>query len=266
MKSGATVVGIPQRRRPTISVALIAVAALAAGAASLGVIIGILLPAVGAVRAAGHKHSCKTNLQRIGEALSQYEAEYGTLPPAFVADATGRPMHSWRVLLLPYLDEEGLSVQYNLDLPWDDPRNLQLAKSVPAVFACPADPNARSLGESNYMVIVGPSTLFPGKSSKRIRDVVDDLSTTLVVVETPAEGVPWTQPTDLTVDKMQFVINGQIGKEVGSSHPGGASVLMADGNVHFLSELLPADYLSGMSTIDGDETIPNMVLNTSGAW
>ena len=266
LDAGEVVVGIPHQRRSVWMIIMLVLGSVVGGAAALSLVVSLLVPAVSVARSAAHKHTCRSNLERISQALFEYEAEHGTLPPAFIADATGRPMHSWRVLLLKYLDEEGLSVQYDMNQPWDSPHNLAIAKSMPAVFACPSAADARRLGESNYMVIVGPASLFPGKTAKAIADVQDDPSTTLAVVETPVNGVPWTQPVDLSIENMQFLINGQFGRELGSEHTGGAHAMMVDGAVYFLSDLIPADYLSGMTTIDGGELIPSSVLEAEAGW
>jgi len=76
-----------------------------------------LFPAIGAARTMVYKRSCESNLVKIGLALRAYEAAHGTLPPAYIPDASGKPMHSWRVLILPYLDEQGLYSRYDLTSP-----------------------------------------------------------------------------------------------------------------------------------------------------
>ncbi|MEO8497518.1 MAG: DUF1559 domain-containing protein, partial [Planctomycetota bacterium] len=121
------------RRRP-ISAGMIVLLAFG-GLASVGLVATIafvaLFPAIGAARTMVHKRSCQSNLIQIGMALRAYEAAHGTLPPAYIPDASGKPMHSWRVLILPYLNEDGLYRRYNFDEPWDGPNNLQLAGHMP---------------------------------------------------------------------------------------------------------------------------------------
>ena len=238
------------------TVILVTIGAVLAGAAAMGLIVAFLFPAFGMARNLAHSHNCDQNLTRIGLALQAYEAENGTLPPAFVPGPDGKPMHSWRVLLLPYLDEHGLFSNYDFSQPWDSVHNQQLAKRMPRVFACPADPDSQSLGESNYMVVVGPATMFPGGTARSTDMIGDDLDSTIAVVEVPIFGVNWLAPEDLAVEKMQFTINGGFGREMGSYHPEGAHVLMADGNVKFLNEALPPDFIEGMSTVNGGELIP----------
>lgn len=260
LEEDEVIVGIPHRQRSVLKIVMLVAGAIVSGVAALALLLLVISPAVSMARASAHKHSCSARLERIAAALAEYEAEHGHYPPAYVTDSAGKPMHSWRVLLLPYLGEETLYDRYDLNQPWDSPSNLEIATAMPSVYACPADPDAMALQESNYVVIVGPNTAFPGKEEVSTTDITDDVRTTITVVETPVNGVPWTQPVDLTVDKMQFAVNGFLGKEIGSHHTGGAFVLMADGRVHFLSDLVSADFLSGMTTIGGGEYIPDGVL------
>jgi hypothetical protein len=245
--------------RPGVSaktVILLTIAAVLAGAAALALVVVFLFPALGMARNLAYSHNCDQNLKRIGLALQAYELDHGTLPPAFIPGPDGKPMHSWRVLLLPYLDEDGVYSNYNFSEPWDSPANQQLATRMPSVYACPADPDSQSLGESNYMVVMGPATMFPGSASRSTESVLDDLASTILVVEVPISGTDWLEPKDLTTKKMQFSINGGLGREIGSYHLDGAHVLMADGEVKFLSDTLPSDFIEGMTTVDGGELIP----------
>jgi hypothetical protein len=255
------VVGIPYRGKSVWTILMVVAVSIVAVVAAMSIFGALVFPAVTVVRTAAHKHRCTNNLEKIAQALQLYEADHGSLPPAFVADEKGRPIHSWRVLILPYLGESGLSLRYDFNEPWDSAKNIQLTKLMPSVYACPADPDSRTLGESNYLVVVGSRTLFPGRDACSTSDITDELRTTLAVVESPARGTAWTQPADLPVENMQFMINGEFGKEIGSQHDAGAYVLMADGRVRFLSELLPADYAAGMATIAGGEPIPAELLD-----
>ena len=103
----------------------------------LGILIGLLLPAISAVQEAAKKAACSSNLHQISLAMLNYENANGHFPPAYVADEKGRPMHSWRVLILPYLEEGELYKQYNMNEPWDSPHNRTLAAKMPKVYRCP---------------------------------------------------------------------------------------------------------------------------------
>src|SRR5204863_151662 len=76
---------------------------------------------------AARRSNCKGELKQIGLALLNYREVYGCFPPAFIADESGRPMHSWRVLILPYIDHVSLYYEYRFDEPWDGPNNRKLS-------------------------------------------------------------------------------------------------------------------------------------------
>ena len=241
------------------TVVLIVIASIIAASGVFMTLLWLVFPALHGVSSSVQKMSCRANLERIAEALRQYELEHGTLPPAYIADAKGKPMHSWRVLILPQLGETGLHERYKFDEPWDGPNNILLANSMPDVFACPSDPDAKPKGETNYFVLQGPSTLFPGATAMSSRQSRDDPSMTILVVESPVAGTLWLQPKDLDATRMKFAINGAVSGEIGSVHggdPGGATVVTMDGKAKFLSELFPDDYLEGMSTANGGEDVP----------
>ncbi len=77
------------------------------------------------------------NLEKIAAALNAYAADHGTYPPPSVAGPANQKMHSWRVLILPYLDEKDLYAQYDLTKPWDDPQNMSMAYQIPARLQSP---------------------------------------------------------------------------------------------------------------------------------
>lgn len=87
-------------------------------------------PALVAAQQASAKRTCTSNLKKIGQALLAYHSQNGSFPPAYTVDSSGKKLHSWRALILPYLgpSEMALYQQLNLDLAWDDPRNMMVAK------------------------------------------------------------------------------------------------------------------------------------------
>ena len=80
--------------------------------------------------------ACKMNLKLLAIALHNYHDTYGAFPPAYVADASGKPMHSWRVLILPHMEQLALYERYNFNEPWDGPNNILLANEMPDIFRC----------------------------------------------------------------------------------------------------------------------------------
>jgi prepilin-type processing-associated H-X9-DG protein len=229
---------------------LAAVGVCVVGCAAL-LIVPLGLPAIGAARNAAQRSQSANNLKMIGVALHNYAEVHGTLPPAYLPDDQGRPMHSWRVLILPYVGEDALYRQYNFDEPWDGPGNSSLLGRMPAVYASPnagADPP----GTTHYMVVQGPTTMFNGATAARFADVTDGLSNTIALVEA-TRGANWMDPTDLDFTLMTFRINDPGGNDIGSHAPQGANVLMGDGSVRFLSDSLdPATVQHLLEKSDGN--------------
>ena len=148
----------------------------------------LMLPALNASREAARRNGCLNKMRIIALALQQYEYEHGRLPPAYIADADGKPMHSWRVLILPYLEERGLYEQYDFSQPWDSENNLRVAEQIPWFYQCPSDADLSQYNHTSYMVIVGDDTFFPGSESRSMADCRDYPDSTLVVVEVADSG------------------------------------------------------------------------------
>ena len=106
----------------------------------LGSSLAVLRPLVMAVGENPRHLRCWSNLQYISLALNSYASTYGHFPPACIADKDGKAMHSWRVLILPFLDESAVYKAYDFTEPWDGPKNKKLLASRPVYFACPDDP------------------------------------------------------------------------------------------------------------------------------
>jgi hypothetical protein len=118
--------------------------------------LGLLLPAVQAAQKAARRAHCQNNLKQIALALLNYEAANGCFPPAYIADKNGKPMHSWRVLILPYMEELALYKAYNFAEPWDGPKNKKLLASCPRCYQCPADPDDYGpVTQTSYVAVVG---------------------------------------------------------------------------------------------------------------
>ena len=106
--------------------------------------IGLLLPAFSSAREAARRMQCLNNLKQIALALHNYHDVYGVFPPAYIPDAQGKPKHSWRVLILPFLEEQGTYEKYDFDEPWDGPNNRALLTSMPR--ATPVHPTPGTPG------------------------------------------------------------------------------------------------------------------------
>jgi prepilin-type processing-associated H-X9-DG protein len=206
------------------------------------ILIALMLPAVQQAREAARRSQCKNHLKQIGLALHNYHEVYRSFPPAYVPDENGKPMHSWRVLILPFLEQKPLYDAYDFSEPWDSDTNIWLQDRMPPQFRCPSD-DAPLSSYTNYAVVSGAGCIFDGDKSARFRDVLDGTSNTLMVGEVSELWIPWTKPED--VDITQFPrLNDPKG--FSSDHAGGIQFLYVDGHVQFVNENIDAEILDNL--------------------
>ncbi len=215
----------------------------------VAVLIALFLPAQRRARPAARRTQCKNNLKQIGLALHNYKDVWGAFPPAYSVDADGKPLHSWRTLILPYVDQASLFNQLNLSKPWDDPANAVLMKATVRQYHCASSPG--DVSRSNYLAIVTPGSIFGSTTSRTQAEITDGTSNTLMVIEVPDEqAVPWYAPQDADETVLQGF--GPKSKEL---HTGGRHALFADGAVRFLSQNIDAKTFQALLTATGGETL-----------
>jgi prepilin-type processing-associated H-X9-DG protein len=215
-------------------------------------------------REAPRRSQCRNHLKQIGLALHNYHDTYNCLPPAYAVDEEGRPLYSWRVLLLPYMDdrERELYPRFRLDQPWDSAHNLKLLNATPEYFGlhCPSDEENPGT-ETNYVMIVGTGSLSQGPNCVAFDQITDGTSNTIAVVEVTGSGISWTEPRDLVVQEVSFRINDADHLGISSHHPGGAQVLFCDGSTRFLPESTDPQLIQAMTTIAGGEDVSELWKN-----
>ena len=161
--------------------------------------IGMLLPAVQKVREAAQRTSSINNLKQIALAMHNYNSTYGAFPAAAICDKkTGKPLLSWRVAILPYIEQEALYKQFKMDEPWDSEHNLKLAKNMPKIYFHPKA-NKPGDNKTHYRLFYGKGAAFELNKTTQINNITDGLSNTLMAVEAE-EPVVWTNPNDLAFD------------------------------------------------------------------
>lgn len=217
--------------------------------ATTGVAVALLLPAVQAAREAARRTQASNNLRQIGIAMHNYHDTYRSLPPAAKVDADGKPLLSWRVHLLPFVDEVDLYDEFHLDEPWDSEHNKKLIERMPMAYRNPNLPVADF--KTNYLAVTGEGTAFAGKEGTKFRDVIDGTSNTIIVVEANADrAVIWSKPDDLKFDPQQPLAG------LGDLRPGGFQALIMDGSTRFIAKTIDPDVLRALITIGGNEAIP----------
>jgi len=207
--------------------------------ASSGVLVALLLPAVQAAREAARRAQAANNLKQIGLALHNYHFTYKKFP-ANITDDDGKPLLSWRVAILPFIEQQRLYEQFHLDEPWDSEHNSKLMATMPNVYMSPN--YAKPAPNTSYLGISGKGTVFEqGLRRIRIADVVDGTVNTIMVVEVAeAHSVPWSKPQDVNFDPK----SPQAG--IGMPRPGGFQALFVDASVKFISSNVDAELLKGM--------------------
>ena len=219
------------------------------------VVVGLFLPSVRSVPRPSRQIACNNNLRQLLLALHIYHDAYGSFPPAYVADENGRPMHSWRVLILPFIEQQALYDQYRFDEPWDGPNNRLLVQQYDGrLFQCPSDSKA-GRGETSYVAVTGSGTAWPGEKAVKLSDIADGTSDTILLVEVQHSGIHWMDPRDLDIAQLPLSLNAPRGPCISSEHKHGAHVGLADGAPRFLPNDTPSHTLWALLTIDGGEEV-----------
>jgi hypothetical protein len=199
------------------------------------------------------RSECKNALKQIGLALHNYHDAYDSFPPAYIADEHGRPMHSWRVLILPFLDAHDLYTRYDFSVPWNHPHNRYVLEHMPDVFHCPSD-ESHPEHATNYFAAFGPDCVFNAISPTPIREMTDGTSDTILVGEAVGLNVPWTMPADIDIEQHPR-INEPGG--FGSAHELGAHFLLGDGSVRYIQETLSEEILRNLFRRNDGNMIPD---------
>jgi hypothetical protein len=225
--------------------------------------LGVLLwPAVQNVAEARDRVQSRNNLKQMALAMHNYHDVHGHFPAAALRapgaqpfDPRARPLLSWRVALLPFLEQDQLYREFRLDEPWDSEHNKKLLPRIPKVYQLPGEQPGPE-GLTKYQVFVGPFSpqsgapisMFQRPVGMRMAEVPDGLSNTITVVEA-ANGVPWTKPEDLPFDLSKPL------PPLGGRFRKGFHAAFADGSVRFIPKDTPERDLKEMITCNGGEVV-----------
>ncbi|MEQ9407066.1 MAG: DUF1559 domain-containing protein [Fuerstiella sp.] len=224
-------------------------------------VIGSLMKLISPARDRARKMSTMNSLKQIGLAMHNFHDSYGHFPPQALADDSGRRLLSWRVLILPYLDQTELYNQFHLDEPWDSDHNRGLIEKIPFVydsFARSSDTDRK--GRTRLIAPLLTNSVFgrPG-TGVHVREITDGTSATLLVVEAdPEQAVIWTKPEDIDASAAKDL------KALLDSMADGFHACLCDGSARFFSETIDNAVVRALLTIDGGETIDWNQLQASG--
>lgn len=204
----------------------------------------------GGIRHIAASVQSQNNLHQMAVAMLGYREIEKTLPPAAIYDRHGKPLLSWRVRILPYIEEQNLYKEFHLDEPWDSPHNLRLLPRMPRIYALPDRGKNVKPHSTPYQVFVGKGAAFEGKRGLRIpNDFPDGTSDTILIVEA-AESVPWTKPADLRFDQRPLMP---------ALHRWSTSktclIALADGSVRTIPQSMKESTLRAAITRNGGEAL-----------
>ncbi len=193
--------------------------------------------------------ACSYRMKNIARAIDHYYAEHGHYPPAYTTDNKHGYRHSWRVLILPYLEQRKLYDRYNFDEPWNGPHNALLASRISEVYRCPSKRNGLK-NESDYVFVTGKGTTFDEGRSMKSEDILDGTDRTGVLVEASFLRTVWTIPRDLDIDDINQLLT-HIG-----NHDDDVQVAFLDGSVGaFKRDKIGLDRLRKLFLISDDPNV-----------
>jgi hypothetical protein len=210
-----------------------------------------ITPPLDAARTKAKRSQTMNDLKQIMLAMHNFHDTRKSLPAVGNTDASGKLLLSWRVHLLPYVEQMDLYKQFHLDEPWDSDHNRTLIAKMPEVYRCPASRLKANSGLSTYRVISDEGTAFPGKDGIGFRDVKDGLSNTLFVVEVDDDhAVTWTKPEGLSYDPQNPA------KGLGGHFDGGFLAGYGDGSVRFITHAIDPETLRRLITCADMKPVP----------
>jgi beta-lactamase regulating signal transducer with metallopeptidase domain len=195
-----------------------------------------------AARVAAQRTQSVNNLKQIGLAFHNYHSAYTKFPNS--QNSKGKFPCSWRVAILPFIEQAELYQEYNFDEPWDSPSNMKLLPKMPSIYRHPDAPAGSTA--TNYVVVSGPEMIFGNTTEPKLQTITDGTSNTILAVEAESS-IPWTKPEDFA-----YETKGPLPKFGGFSKEG-YNVVFGDGSVHFFSKSLDEKLLRNRLTPRGGE-------------
>lgn len=213
-------------------------------------LVSVILPLINQAAASAGQADTMNRFKQIGLAYHNHAAVYNSRLEGAITSKDGKPLLSWRVALLPFLEQEALYRQFKLDEPWDSEHNKKLIGKMPAIFASTANRRLAADGRTTIVVPRGPQTAFAGTKWLRFQDIKDGTSNTILTVDVDDEhAVIWTKPDDWSYDP-QAPTRG-LRKHDDKRFLFG----IMDGSVRFVPATIDPKTIHALVTPDGGETV-----------
>ncbi|MCO6042996.1 DUF1559 domain-containing protein [Aeoliella sp. ICT_H6.2] len=232
----------------------------------------VLLPPIRAAREAARRNSRLNNLKQMALAMHNYHDTLKSFPASSaIVDKQGKPLLSWRVAVLPFLEGQTLYNQFHFDEPWDSPHNLKLLAQMPDVYKDASHPELSAEGKTTYQLPVHSQSAFPPSDGtslekpttllgrqiylapgRQLREITDGTSNTVMIVQVPPElAVPWTKPADWEVNLAN------AWQQLRGKGRGEATAAFCDGSAHVwdLDDEWFKENLPKFITRDGEEIV-----------
>ncbi len=216
------------------------------------VMIFLLWPAVVNDRTGPRRMKMANQLKQVALAMHNYHDTYKKLPPAYEVDDQGKRTNSWRIRLLPFLEQEPAHEQFNKGDSLSKAQRDQLRSDLASLFHNPDDKFSPK-EHTSIMVITGPGTMFEEGRDTTLADCKDGMFNTILAVEVKKSGVNWDEPIDLDIRTMVMKINASDGQGLGNFKNRDACVAFVDGSTRFLSSDVLETTLRAMITRAGGE-------------
>jgi hypothetical protein len=217
----------------------------------LGALALLIAVAVPSARMEIHRARTMNNLHHIWSALHVYSGINGCYPPQYLTDAHGKPVHSWRVLVLPMMGYKDLYERYRFDEPWDGPHNKLLASEMPEEYRSPFSRPTSAI--TQYVAIVGKRTAWQGTTPLRGADIGPNIDGCGVVfVEAANSDVNWMEPRDIPIEQAMVGIDVGGGGGIRSNYPDGLPTETIWSGVRWVPSETPLEVYRAMLKVTRD--------------
>jgi hypothetical protein len=226
-----------------------------------GLLVALLLPPLDETREYARSRACLNNLKGVALATIAYEVEQGQFPPVHTVNSSNEPLLSWRVSLLPRLEQQGIFSSVTFDEAWNGPKNRAWSSLPIDVYCCPSD--ASALPITNYFAVVGAQTAWPASGVRKMSDITDGPAQTILLIEDHGRDVHWAEPKDLSFREAVDMLS-KPSKPSGTHRLDkgffykptiGRSVVFADGRYALLNCPISRQLAEALLTVDGGEKI-----------